>query len=79
MIKATMSTPDGRQILLIGLSHANLDRLKADGLNGYIRIKDIGLPFDVIITCGKTEQDIVNEFKQFIGPETKVHDSRHSR
>ena len=73
MIKATMTADDGRTVLLIGLSHKNLDRLKADGLKGYIPIRDIGLPIDVLITAGSTEAEITEGLKQFIGPDTVIH------
>jgi hypothetical protein len=76
MIKATMTAPGGRQILLIGLSHRNLDKLKADGMNGYIPINDIGLPFDVIITAAPTEDDLTRGLEGFIGPKTQVFDRR---
>jgi hypothetical protein len=75
MIKATATAADGRQFLLIGLSHKNLDRLKADGLNGYIPIKDIGLPFDVIITAAATEDDLVKGFAPFITAQTEIKDT----
>ena len=75
MIKATARGRDGRKTLILGFSHANLDKLREDGLNGYVKIDgaQVGIDCDVIITCGPTEQIMAETFSQSIGPETKVH------
>lgn len=74
MIKAVMAQR-GRKLLLIGLSHANLDRLRADGLNGFIRIDGpvIGISHDIMITAGSTEAEIADALSDMIGPDTKIH------
>jgi hypothetical protein len=76
MIKAVARGKDGKHILLIGLSYENLDRLREDGLKGFIPIKDLGLPIDIIITAGPTEDDIANGLRKFIGPDTVIEDKR---
>jgi hypothetical protein len=75
MIKATATGKDGRSYLLVGLSHANLDRLRADGTSGFIKIvgAEMGLPVDVIITAGETEASLASDLAELIGPDTKVH------
>lgn len=75
MIKATATTPDGRQLLMIGLSFGNLDRFRAEPGETFIRIdgKAMDLPFDVVIFSGKTEADMHAAMAGAIGPDTKVH------
>jgi hypothetical protein len=74
MIKAYF-VKDGQPILLLGLSHANLDRLREYGLSGHILIKaaDFGLSHDIVITAAKSEQVIAQYLAPYIGPDTKVH------
>lgn len=74
MLKARLSK-DGTEVILLGLSFANLDRLRADALDGFIWIdgKAMGISCDIIITAGETEQEMMRTFAKFIGPETKVH------
>jgi hypothetical protein len=76
VIKARLTGHDGAGILLLGLSHANLDKLRADGMKGFIKIKaaDIGgAPFDIMSTAAPSEADMADMLSEFIGPETKVH------
>ena len=79
MIKASFTGADGTVIVVLGLSHANLDRLRADGLSGFIRINgnEIGVAgIEILITAGATEDAIAAHFKEFIGPQTDVQDFR---
>lgn len=48
MMKATATGPDGRTIMVIGLSFANLDKFKALPGDTFIKIdgKEMGLPLD---------------------------------
>lgn len=68
-------------LLLLGLSHANLDRLRADGLNGAIRIKgkDIGLPIEIWITAAETEDAIARMLleSKLVTAQTEIIDTRH--
>lgn len=75
MIKATATGKNGRKYLVIGLSHRNLDRLRADGLKGFIKIegKEMDLPIDILITAAETEAVITHALGDLIGPDTKVH------
>jgi len=74
-MKATATQGNGRKLLILGLSNANLDRLRADGLDGAIKVdgKEMGIPFDVIVTSGPTESDIFAAFENVLGPRTKIH------
>jgi hypothetical protein len=80
MIKA-MGSSGGRKVLILGLSHDNLDRLRADGLNGHILIAgaEIELPFDIHITAAATEDAIVRALMPGVGPQTTVHVSDRVR
>jgi hypothetical protein len=75
MIKASAKGRDGRSYLIIGLSHANLDKLRSDGTGGFIKIlgAEMKLPIDVIITAGENETTLAHELAEFIGPDTEVH------
>jgi hypothetical protein len=68
-----MKIKQGNKILL-GLSHANLDRLRADGLKGAIKVagKDLGIDVDIYITAAETEAVMLQEFAAGIGPDTEV-------
>lgn len=71
----TATAADGRTVVVLALSHRNLDRLRADGLKGFIKVngKDIGVPVDIMITAGETEASMADALQEFIGPDTKVH------
>lgn len=74
MVLAIAEGEDGRTILVIGLSHGNLARLRADGLNGHIRIdgKSKNLPIDIMISAAETEFDIARSLQAFVTADTKV-------
>jgi hypothetical protein len=74
MIKIKASIGD-KGIVTLGLSHANLDRLRAEGLDGAIRIegRELGLAADIWITAGETEAHMADHFRDGIGPHTVVH------
>jgi hypothetical protein len=76
MIKAVCKGADGVTFVLLGLSFKNLDRLREQQLDGFIKIvgKDIGVPVDIIITAGETEQALAEMVlaSGLIGPDTKV-------
>ncbi len=62
-------------LVLLGLSHANLDRLRAEGLKGGIRIQgaELGIDVDIIITAAPTEAHMLDAIAEQIGPSTRVH------
>lgn len=67
---------DGRKVLLLGLSHGNLDRLRADGLTGYIKVagEDVELgAIDILITAAATEQEMMRAFMDGVHAGTKLH------
>ena len=74
MIKATAKAPDGRSILVIGLSFANLDKFRAEPGDTFIRIdgREMGLPIDVMIYSGETEAHLAKYIEGGLGPDTKV-------
>ncbi|MFZ1008846.1 MAG: hypothetical protein WAN65_18550 [Candidatus Sulfotelmatobacter sp.] len=57
MIKATAKGPDGRTMLLIGLSFGNLDKFRAEPGDTFIKIngREIDCPIDIVIFSGETE------------------------
>lgn len=75
MIKA-VATDGDLQILVIGLSFANLKKFLDNPGDTFIRIKgkEIGLSVDVMIFSGETEQNCINTISFGIGPETKIHE-----
>ena len=75
MIKATATSADGRKLVLLGLSHSNLDKLRADGLKGFIRVdgKEMGIDCDIMITADVDEHALAQALARYVGPDTKVH------
>lgn len=75
MIKATLADANGRTILLLGLSFKNLDRLRAEPLDTFIKIngEEMSLPIDVLICSGETEAHLADMLRGKIGPDTVVH------
>ena len=75
MIKATGTGPNGRKLLLIGLSFANLERFKQQPLDTFIRIDgaEMGLDFDVTIISGRTEADMADLVSNALTPDAKVY------
>ncbi|HSR77597.1 MAG TPA: hypothetical protein VLN57_13510 [Xanthobacteraceae bacterium] len=76
MMKALLTKPDGRTVLMIGLSFRNLDHFRAEPLDTFITIDGSdtgGLPIDVVIFSGRTEEELAEAFADRIGPDTKLH------
>jgi predicted alpha/beta-fold hydrolase len=76
MIKATATTPDGRTLLIVGLSFGNLDKFRAEPGDTFIRIDGAttgGIPIDVVIFSGETEAHLAKLIEPAIGAATKVH------
>lgn len=65
----------GRNLLVLGLSHTNLDKLRADGLTGKIVVdgKELGLDVDIWITAAENERVMMESFQEGITASTKVH------
>jgi len=78
MIKATATGPDGRTIMVIGLSFRNLEHFRDKPGDTFIKIdgKEMELPLDVLIFSGETEAHCVEYIKDAVGPDTKVHTSQ---
>lgn len=74
MIKASAKLKDGRDLLTVGLSFANLDKFRAAPGDTFIRIegREMDLSFDVMIFSGATEADCAKSIEALIGPETKT-------
>jgi hypothetical protein len=75
MIKATATQPDGRTLLLIGLSFVNLDKFRTEAGDMYIKINgmDMDMPIDVLIFSGETEFAMESQIEGLCGPYTEVH------
>lgn len=74
MMKIKADGPNG-PVVVLGLSHANIDKLRSDGLSGAIKIdaKELGIPLDIWITAAETEQVMIDAFEGCITPQTKLH------
>jgi len=74
VVKISAKGKDGRMVVVLGLSYRNLDKLRADGLNGFIKVQghELGIDCDVLITSAETEAAIAEAFKDMIGPQTDV-------
>lgn len=64
----------GRRTVILGLSHNNLDRLRADGLEGHMKIDgtELGIDFDILITAAVDERAMIEAFADGITGGTKV-------
>jgi hypothetical protein len=73
MMKAK-GTLNGREVLLLGLSHDNLNRFLADP-DSYIPIKgeEINIPFDIVIFSAKTEHEMYELMRGRLSPDAKIH------
>jgi hypothetical protein len=60
MLKVTLTTANGKKVLLIGLSFGNLDRLREEVGDTFIKIDPVplGLSHEVLIFSGRTEADL---------------------
>lgn len=78
MLKATATGPDGRSLLVIGLSFGNLGKFIDEPGRTMIRVdgEEMGLPVDVLLFSGETEAEMHKTMAGAIGPETVVHDYR---
>jgi hypothetical protein len=78
MLKATATGPDGRSILVIGLSFGNLKKFLNEPGKTMIRVdgKEMDLPVDVLMFSGETEADMQETMAEAIGPQTIMHDYR---
>lgn len=74
MIKAKGEI-DGRPVLLLGLSHRNLDILRQYGHRRAIHInkEDIDIPFDIHIIAGKDEAELGDLIAPLLTPDAKIH------
>jgi len=60
MIKASLKTDRGRPVVLLGLSERNLELLRK-GKPILVDLLPFGMDGQVILTYGKTEDDITRE------------------
>jgi len=60
MIKASLKTDKGRPVVLLGLSERNLELLRK-GKPILVDLLPFGMDGQVILTYGKTEDDITRE------------------
>lgn len=74
MIKASAKGKDGRLLLVLGLSYANLDKFRAEPGDTYIKVmgKELGIPVDVVIFSGETEAHCAETVQHLIGPDTHI-------
>lgn len=74
MITATATGPDGKRILMLGITRENIKRLIAGQPIRVGAESHPGFPEDVMVAIffGETERDITEALKGLIGPDTKV-------
>jgi len=77
MIKFTARAANGRQIAGFGITEKNVEQLKK-GYPIMIWGHDIGVPFDIMIYYGETEQILADQLRDagMIDPnKTVIHDT----
>jgi hypothetical protein len=74
MITANATGPDGRRLILLGITRENVDRLIAQQPIHVAADTHPGFPADlsIVIVFGETERVLVEHLKPMIGDETKV-------
>lgn len=74
MMKAIATLADGRLLLILGLSNANLEELLRKPLDTMIRVdgKELAIGIDVVLCSGRTEAELLHAFEKMIGPGTKL-------
>jgi len=77
MMKALAKDGNGKDILIIGLSLANLNKFRKELGSTFIRIDgaETNLPLDVVIFSGATEAHMAEMLYKggLIGPNTKIN------
>lgn len=72
MIKFKTADDKGNVKLGFGISEENV-RLLKQGKPILINLREMGIDAEVMIFYGKTEKDILNDIKPFIGEDTITH------
>jgi len=74
MVTAWATGEKGERVLLLGLTHTNVKRLRRGEPIRVTSESHPGFPEDirVLIICDANERAIVDKIKQFIGTDTKV-------
>jgi hypothetical protein len=76
MLSASVQGKDGRYLLVIGLSFANLEHLRTHPNDAFLKIDGtrINIPLDVMLFSGESEADLAAIIVKAdgIGPDTKV-------
>lgn len=74
MIKATLSQGD-KKIVLLGLSFDNIERMRADPLNDFIKINgaELGMSHDIWITAARTDAELGELLLGSVDANTKIH------
>jgi hypothetical protein len=63
VIKAIMDGKDGKKLVFLGVTFANLNRMR-EGDPLFVRGAELGLDFDIAIHTEKDEQTILDQFKK---------------
>jgi hypothetical protein len=76
MIKLAGTTTNGRKLVVLGITEMNVTRLR-EGKPIHIHAEDVNLPgVEIVITLGKDDATLNEQFAPLIGPETTVRDHR---
>jgi hypothetical protein len=74
MIKFTAEMKNGRTLIGLGLTAGNLRHMKA-GRPLHVNLEEMNLAWkgEIIVIYGETEDELQEELKDFITPETKIN------
>lgn len=79
MMRARASTDAGRTVIVLGLTEANVEQMRA-GHPMHLHADELGFVGEIMLFLGKDEATLAKEFAPAIGPDTIVHDeSRKAR
>lgn len=73
MLKASAPTKDGGTLVILGLSHENVRRMREQDNPVLVDLDDLNVPgVKVMIFVGETEESMTREMMSLIGPDTNV-------
>jgi hypothetical protein len=70
-----IATLNDRKTLMLGLSFNNLDKLRAEPRDTFIKVEGepMGLPFDVLIFSGESEAHLAHFIRNAVTDKTIIH------
>ena len=75
MVKFRAQTQDGKlEVVGIGLTRENIERLSKSSGSAIIFLQDMGLPYpvEIMLMYGEDDNDLAMKLRPIIGPDTRT-------